>query len=286
MLEKLLLQYKFPYEKFGGIKFMEKKHIKDILSFLKVSINPKDEISWFRIFKLYPNIGSVYSKRITDEIIVNGMDELLDEKYRNKIYGKYLPLIHQTIKDVQEMALQDQLEFLIEYRFNLINNIIGLSKKNEASKQESYRDNDEDYKESKMLLDFAEGYSTAESFLTDMTLETPNKNTNEDSFNVTTVHSAKGLEYKVVFVLSCVDGTFPWDFPPKVENERTIRKHQESIEEERRVLYVAITRAKSYLYLMYPKTIFKGGYTALPDISRFLKEKNLDKRFLDEIRVR
>lgn len=288
MLEKLLLQYKFPYEKFGGIKFMEKKHIKDILAFVKVSINPKDEISWFRIFKLYPNIGSVYSKRITDEIIVKGMDELKDEKYASKSYGTYLPEIYQTISKISEMSLKEELDFLIEYRMELIDKIIGLSKKNEATKQELRKDNDEDYKESKLLLDFAEGYSSAKEFITDLTLETPNKDNDDDYdyFNVTTVHSAKGLEYKVVFILSCVDGTFPWDFKPKVETPRTLKKYKDSIEEERRVLYVAVTRAKAYLYLMYPQNVFKGGYNSQPNISRFLTQNKLKEKYLDEIYVR
>ena len=288
MLEKLLMQYKIPYEKFGGIKFMEKKHIKDILAFVKVSINPKDEISWFRIFKLYPNIGSVYSKRITDEVVIKGVDELLNPKYQKKNFGQYLPDIHKTIMDITNMSLSEELQFLIDYRYDLINRIVEISKKSSAVKSELLRDNDEDYKESKLLLDFAKGYSKAEEFITDLTLETPNKDIDDsyDYLNVTTVHSAKGLEYKVVFILSCVDGVFPWDFTPKVDTYRTRKKHEEDIEEERRVLYVAVTRAKEYLYLMFPQTTFRGGYTTIPDISRFLAENNLRYKYLNEIEVR
>jgi superfamily I DNA/RNA helicase len=216
----------------------------------------------------------------------HGVDELLNTKYTTKKYGQYLPELHRCIIDTQDMSLQDKLDYYIEYRYDLTKRVIKLANKTESSKKELFRDNEYAYEESGMLIDFSKGYQDAESFLTDLTLEAPSIENDEDYFNVSTVHSAKGLEYNTVFVLSCLDGTFPWDFKPKTINSRTIRKKELEIEEERRILYVAITRAKENLYLMLPLTQFYGGYGSSPSISRFLKENNIKNKYTETMRVR
>lgn len=278
-LEKLLTQYGIPYQKFGGIKFLERTHIKDILAFLRVFTNYKDEISWFRIFQLYPDIGPSYARQISKEIVVKGFEELLDPKHQKRKYGRNLPLLYNSLKKMENMSLKEQLEFLIDYRHDLNETIINNSRRSATSKNDHLKQNDSDWKDSKLLIDMATGYSTATSFLTDITLESPDKGEKEqDYFNITTVHSAKGLEYDIVFILNCTDGVFPWDFPIKNENEFSKRIKFLELEEERRVFYVAITRAKTHLYLLVPHRVFKFGSSEVAKPSRYLTETEKTKK--------
>ena len=151
-------------------------------------------------------------------------------------------------------------------------NVIKKSRRNDTSKTDALKDKDQNYKDSKLLIDMAEGYLDALSFLTDITLETPNTQEDGDYFNVTTVHSAKGLEYDVVFVIHCTDNKFPSVREPKYPTPVALKELAKSLEEERRVFYVAITRAKKYLYLTIPKRITTYGSTNITEPSRYLTE--------------
>ena len=210
---------------------------------------------------------------------MKGFEELLDSKHQKRKYGRNLPLLYNSLKKMENMSLKEQLEFLIDYRHDLNETIINNSRRSATSKNDHLKQNDSDWKDSKLLIDMATGYSTATSFLTDITLESPDKGEKEqDYFNITTVHSAKGLEYDIVFILNCTDGVFPWDFPIKNENEFSKRIKFLELEEERRVFYVAITRAKTHLYLLVPRRVFKFGSSEVAKPSRYLTETEKTKK--------
>lgn len=289
ILESLLTKKYYTYEKFGGIKFLERTFVKDIFAFLKLSVNNKDELSWFRIFQIYPNIGIVHAKKMTEKIIENSIDELLDNKYEGKKYAYYFDEIHSVINHLQEMSLSDQLEYLInKYYFSLLEKSINASRKSPAKKKELLAEVKENKDEANILFEFAEGYTSTLKFLTDLTLETPERNKSDDKITISTVHSAKGLEWKVVFIMHCIEGSFPSNpnFKNISLNPKVIKKMEDDLEEERRVFYVAVTRAKDYLYLTYPKTSLTYDKRVEKNtISRFI-DKDLKKCLEFEIKER
>ena len=286
MLEAMMLKYNIAYQKFGGTKLMEKAHIKNIFAFLKLTINIEDEISWFRIFQLYPNIGTVYAKKLTEKISENGIEELKDDKYKKKKYGQSLPEIFDTINNLNKLPLDKQLEFLInDYYFELTERTILKSNKNDTTKSELLYNNKENKEESQVLFEFANGYKSTNSFLTDLTLETPTAQTDEECITISTVHSAKGLEYKIGFIINCVEGSFPCIRQPKITGPIANKKIEEMVEEERRIFYVAVTRVKEDLYITYPETLCKYGQTERTELGRFLLENNIKGKLFNNIKA-
>jgi DNA helicase-2/ATP-dependent DNA helicase PcrA len=287
-LEALIAQinknYDIQYQKFGGIKFLEKSHIKDIMAYLKILVNIKDEISWFRIFQLYPNIGPVYARKLTLGIIENGIEELNKDKHKNKKYGQYLSKIYETYTALLDLEFQEQLDKIINKYYKEVRNLsIEVSSSTESAKKAESKEVKSDIDEAQLLIELAEGYKTANSFLTDMTLEAKQKDIPDEILTISTIHSAKGLEYKVVFILNCVDGTFPWVKKPTSSHPEALKRVESDIEEERRVFYVALTRAKDDLYLICPKMGIKYGTYQKYEISRFLSEDNIYKNYTDII---
>lgn len=255
ILESLLTKKYYSYEKFGGIKFLERTFVKDIFAFLKLSVNDKDELSWFRIFQLYPNIGIVYAKKMTEKIAENGIDELLKDEYNGKRYSSYFSEIHGVIEYLKTIDLPTQLDYLInKYYFKLLEKSLDASRKSKNKKEELLKEIKENKEEADVLFEFANGYTSTLKFLTDLTLEIPEKSKDEDRLTISTVHSAKGLEFKVVFVIHCIEGSYPSLLNSPSVSAKAIKKEQDDLEEERRIFYVAVTRAKDYLYLTYPKT--------------------------------
>ena len=118
----------------------------------------------------------------------------------------------------------------------------------------------------------ANGYKSIEKFLTDLTLEASGPSYEKDAITISTVHSAKGLEFKVVFIMDCVDGSFPCIRKATADTPKAKENAFAEFEEERRVLYVALTRAKYDLYIMWPEFISKFGSTEKATLSCFLKD--------------
>ena len=239
-LEILLGQYGFDFQKFGGIKFLERQYVKDILSFLKLTQNETDEIAWFRILQLYPNIGSFYARKISTDIVENGMACLNDKKYTKSAYGKKLPELFNTIEKLKTLTLREQLTFLIEsYYFALVEEKTTNSKIKEQTKREILIDNKENKEQSRVLYELSRDYSTTLKFLTDITLEPPTTlDEPGETITMSTVHSAQGLEFKYVFIMDCVEESIPYLKPTN-----NPQKDLDALEEERRIFYVACTRA-------------------------------------------
>lgn len=265
-LELELQKKKIPFQKIGGIKFVEAAHIKDVLAFLKTSVNIKDVLSFSRILKLLNGIGH---KKANQIISVLNFDLL-------KNFDKNFP-----ISKINKLTNEEELFQLLKLLKNLAFDEESLAEKIQKviifytpyfqSKFDDYNKREKDFNS---LLTIASRYDDLQSFLSDLALDPPNSSIldfedeqKEKNFlTISTIHSAKGLEWEVVFIMNVVEGYFPSYYS---------LKNEEQLEEERRLFYVAVTRAKERLYITYPMFINSnemGSSFARP--STFLKEIN------------
>jgi DNA helicase II / ATP-dependent DNA helicase PcrA len=265
-LELELQRCDIPFIKRGGFKFIETAHIKDVLAHLRVIANPADAVSWMRVLVLIEGIGNRKAERLIDEIV----REAEPEKRLAEIVAMMQGRGQGAASGCSRLATMlaglrtnharpaDQLAEVIEYYLPIM--------------REAYTD---DYPKRERDLEhfqnLAERYRSLEAMLADMALEPPTDSigdvlaVDEDEGYVTlsTIHSAKGLEWRAVFVIWVADGRFPG--PMSVSPEE--------LEEERRLMYVASTRARDELYLTYPIQMFDralGFVMGRP--SRFLEE--------------
>ncbi|MFA3781955.1 ATP-dependent helicase [Melioribacteraceae bacterium 4301-Me] len=259
-LEIELNKANIPYIKFGGMKFIEAAHVKDILAFLRISHNPIDFVSWYRILLLHEGIGPRKAQQIMNEIsegklnITSHPEKNVSSKYNEHIYRLFELLFQIHTKNQSPV---DKLEAILVYYEPLFKN--------------KYDDYNKRKKDLDMILTIAEHYKSIESFLTDMALEPPQDTVidvepgdkEKEYLTLSTIHSAKGLEWHTVFILNAIDGFFPSSFS---------FGNYEQLEEERRLMYVAVTRAKQNLYVSYPMQIFDrlSGVT-LAKPSRFIE---------------
>lgn len=246
LLEKSLTMLGIKFKKFGGEKFMEKEVVKDILSFLRIAVNNGDEIALYRILKRYPGIGKKYAKEIADTATEFGLNQVL-KLYPKRSFNKYLQEFVSKIDEINEVEIQDQLSLLIkDYYPSLIDMTINASKSKD--KNEYRKKLTEQLEESEILFEMAEDYKSSKKFLEDLILDATEPSDDEDYLNITTIHSAKGLEYDIVFIMDLINGIIPKDnLPP------------DNIPEELRCLYVAATRARKQMYLMFPQAFLGAG---------------------------
>ena len=265
-LELELQKKKIPFQKIGGIKFVEAAHIKDVLAFLKTSVNIKDVLSFSRILKLLNGIGH---KKANQIISVLNFD-LLKNFDKNFPISKINKLTNEE-ELFQLLTLLKNLAFDEESLAEKIQKVIIFYTPYFQSKFDDYNKREKDFNS---LLTIASRYDDLQSFLSDLALDPPNSSIidfedeqKEKNFlTISTIHSAKGLEWEVVFIMNVVEGYFPSYYS---------LKNEEQLEEERRLFYVAVTRAKERLYITYPMFINSnemGSSFARP--STFLKEIN------------
>ena len=255
-----------PFEVRSGLRFFERAHIKDVTAYLKVLVNPKDELSWKRILKLLPGIGNVTADRIWKEISKdeNPLNKIKSKKILN-LFPKKVPedwfRFTNLLFSLQDSSLQKNIGGMIHL-------IVQQDYQNYL--RSKYPDYEERMEDLNQLASFARDYTSLRSFLSELALlgsvesETVVSGGEDDEVVVlSTVHQAKGLEWSVVFIIWLADGRFP--------AAKALRK-DEDLEEERRLLYVATTRAKEELYLCFP--IIGGNWrrAVLVKPSRFLKE--------------
>ena len=282
-LEIELAATNIPFEKYGGIRFTETSHIKDMIAYLKVLFNPNDSISWFRILQLIDGIGEKTATNIINmmsqsskgieflkEIISSDSGKInYNKRYYKGIYKLYLML--RKLSE-EKLLPHDQLRIIYDYYFYIF--------------KDKYDDFNKREKDIQSLFYVSQRYKSIRNFLSDLTIE-PIKETqsfvlpeNDDKERLTlsTIHSAKGLEWHTVFIIYLVDGYLP---------STMALNSVEEIEEERRLLYVAATRAKNSLYLLKPNNARRGGnyfevsYSSFSEASRFLKENNIIEKFTD-----
>lgn len=271
-IEEALITRGFPYQIVGGIRFYERKEIKDVLSYLRFIINPNDLISFERIYNV-PTRGigeTTFNKIITikEADLIQSIGTLAKDKGDTK-QARALTEFKKLLTDLSERKNDKNLSSVIKYVIKRINYEDYL--KNLAAKKELY-DNIEDKMENlKELLTVAKKYDLLmgeegiEKFLEEIALlqETDKTKASVDRITLMTVHSSKGLEFPIVFIAGMEEGLFP-------HSRATLAPLE--LEEERRLCYVAITRAKDRLIMTHAKyrNIFGRTETNLP--SRFIQE--------------
>jgi len=242
-LELELVRRNIPYVKYGGLKFLEAAHVKDFLSVLKWAENPKNEVAAFRVLKLLPGMGPATAARCFEHMVVGGhLFSSLREFRPPAAAAKGWTGFCEMLEILAGAGLDDhgwQTQMTLVRRWY------------QAQLERLYDGLDTREADLEQLEQISGRYPTRERFLTELTLDPPSAAgdlagdplLDEDYLILSTVHSAKGQEWESVFVLNVSDGNFPSEFAtgkPKM------------IEEERRLLYVAMTRAKQSLSLVVP----------------------------------
>ncbi len=280
-LEVELTKRDIPYEFRGGVRFFERAHIKDVLAYLKVFTNPNDEIAWSRVLTMQVGIGPAAVQKIllhVRKITVEQPDALLNAEVVRHI-GSVLGVRAQIgFNDFLQVYEAMDEEYSIQKSENsetgispsvLLRAVIE-SKYREYLEAEyvDYRDRVSDLEQ---LANYAEKRDDVATFLADVTMQESftagqasqegSPDDDEEKVVLSTVHQAKGLEWEAVFVLGASAGQFP--------SERSAKEHK-GLEEERRLFYVAVTRAKRHLTISYPLV---GGYNyTLQGPSLFIEE--------------
>lgn len=291
-----------PYRVQSGVRFFEQAHIKDVISYLRVIVNPRDELAWKRILKMIPGIGRATAARIYEAIAVrdeSGRGDAESEG-RGDATGEIVKLLSSStdvtasprpgvaasrlkVRASQPWrAFVALLELLVsdEYRSQPSKQIaLILERGYEQYLSENFENAESRAEDIRGLAIFAQRYDSTETFLSELALlsterfSEPQPLTGEDVISggeddelltLTSVHQAKGLEWKVVFIIWAAEGKFP--------SPRSL-KEIDSEEEERRLWYVALTRAKDELYITYPLMITDyNRQTVLQKPSRFVTE--------------
>lgn len=273
-LEVELNRAAISYVKVGGFKFTESAHIKDILAHLKIFAAPQDQLSWTRVLLLIEKIGPATAQRIYTAVLKEGAGPtgLLSAKLKMKPNAG-IDRLKQLIAamDATPHPISRWGEMVLEYYKPYL--------------ETAYDDHPRRLRDLEQLISIMERYDRLDDFLDDMALDPPNDSVanglaptethrNQNQLVLSTIHSAKGLEWHTVFIIWALDGRFP--SIQAIDNPDTL-------EEERRLMYVAITRAQQSLHITYPVQIFdRATQSLLYEPSRFLEdapEALLKRRF-------
>ena len=251
-LELELIKHNIPYVVRGGLRFFEQAHIKDILSYLKIIVNPRDELSFKRTLKLHKGIGRKLANKIWSEFQENNynLNFLLQHNFhlpKNALWG--LENFREIMKNLISLRKpQEMLEYILNQFYK---DYIYLT----------FEDPQERIMDIEQLIRLSRQYNHPKNFLQEISFYETFKGENvlgkmdeEETIILSTIHQAKGLEWEVVFIIGCTQGQFP---------HFESLEHISKLEEERRLFYVAITRAKSYLYISYPKLKYNSKSGAL-----------------------
>ncbi|MCH8054562.1 MAG: ATP-dependent helicase [Deltaproteobacteria bacterium] len=259
-LEIELARQNIPFIKRGGFRFMESAHIKDLLAYLRILSNPQDAISWSRVLMLLEGVGTRLSQRVIHWLLegTNPTERLRSFETRGKV-AHGLRTLAQVLEACSEgYRPAEKAQYLMQYYLPIL-------------KRKYPDDYPKRLKDMEHFQGMTERYRSLERLLSDMALEPPTDSVegvlavdpDEGPLVLSTIHSAKGLEWHSVFIIWVLEGRFPSYY-----NIDT----QEELEEERRLLYVASTRAKENLFITYPIKIFDRGLrTILSRPSQFIE---------------
>jgi DNA helicase-2/ATP-dependent DNA helicase PcrA len=270
-LEVELTNRNIPFVKYGGQKFVEAAHIKDVMAHARITHNPLDGVSWYRVLLLMRGIGQKTAERIIEEIIGKKKGLTLKEETLSKTED--LQSLFKLLREI-DGARQTPVELMhafIKYYQPLL--------------KAKYDDFNKRLNDLDSLERIAARYSSLEQFLVDMALEPPERNIieagrgdkDDSHLTLSTIHSAKGLEWQTVFVIYVAEGHIP---------SYLSLESSDAIEEERRLFYVALTRAKENLFLLKPhidrspRSYFSESKTIFTRMSRFLEEGGIMDKYI------
>jgi DNA helicase-2/ATP-dependent DNA helicase PcrA len=243
-LEIELTRRNIPFVKFGGLKFLEAAHIKDVLAFLRWAENARDRVAGFRVIQLLPGVGPATAARLLDRIAkapdaLQAIQAFPPPAAAAESWSSFV----ETIRVVGGKSAGWPAELDLVCRWYM------------PHLERMYEDAVMRQADLAQLVQIASTYPTRERFLTELTLDPPDATSDqagvplldEDYLILSTIHSAKGQEWRSVFILNAIEGCIPSDLSTGNTAE---------IEEERRLLYVAMTRAKDHLHLILPQRFF------------------------------
>jgi DNA helicase-2/ATP-dependent DNA helicase PcrA len=285
-LEIELNKANIPFVKFGGFKFIETAHIKDLVAYLRVIENPRDAVAWNRILMLVDGVGPRTAEKVLSDILARRVDARAHGRtgdvpvfwagYPPGTDNVYPERVHDLFEVLKAAAPQhrlpaDKVQLLLNYYHPLFTR--------------RYDDFNKRKKDLEMFQQITERYRSLSTLLADLALEPANESvtdisapgTDDEKLVLSTIHSAKGLEWHSVFVIYALDGRFP--------NSRAAI-NEDAMEEERRLMYVACTRAKENLFITYPINVYdRESGLLLSKPSRFidgLPEQLLERWVVDE----
>jgi DNA helicase-2/ATP-dependent DNA helicase PcrA len=251
-LEIELTRRNIPFVKFGGLKFLDSAHVKDMLALLRFAQNPRDRVAGFRLLQMLPGVGPASAAKVLDTLADSPrpMLTLAEMAAPPRTGGEWSDFVEVMQGIANGAGWPTEIEQArLWYEPHL---------------ERLHEDADTRKADLLQLEQIASGYPTRERFLTELTLDPPDATSDqagvplldEDYLILSTIHSAKGQEWTSVFVMNCVDGCIPSDLGTGSTPE---------LEEERRLLYVAMTRAKDDLTLVTPQRFFVHGQHAQGD---------------------
>ena len=271
LLEAELVRRNIPFHKYGGLKFVETAHVKDLMAFLRLAENPRDVVAGMRILGLLPGVGPTKAHRLMGLLADSGGDfstwkEFSPPAATREIWPKFVALVTGLAQAEGELPAQ----------------VHRVRKFYDPLLAELYDNPHPRSRDLEQLEQIASRYRDRATMLAEITLDPPNSTQDlagaplldEDYLVLSTIHSAKGLEWDAVYVIHASDGNIPSDMATG---------SPEGVEEERRLFYVALTRAKRHLYVLWPLRYYQSwgsfsdrhGYAQL---SRFLP-KGVEKCF-------
>ncbi len=272
LFEDRLVKLNIPYRLVGGVRFYERREIKDVLAYLRVILNPYDEISVKRIINIpRRGIGQTTLDKITAYAIANEMaffealkavEHILQTKAKCKPVYAFVELIESLRRDAAEHTVSELMNLMLERTGYLLE-----LEADTDDNGETRAENVEELISKAVQYEQDDENPTLAGFLEDVSLvaDVDNLNADDDGVVLMTVHSAKGLEFPVVFLCGLEEGLFP--------GNRAIQSpNPNDIEEERRLCYVAITRAERELYVTHAVTRLQYGHQVYNPPSRFIKE--------------
>jgi ATP-dependent DNA helicase UvrD/PcrA len=250
-LEVELTRRNIPFVKFGGLKFLDAAHVKDMLALLRFTQNPRDRVAGFRLMHLIPGVGPASAQRALEHMAAaaDPVAALADGPVPPRAGDDWRTFVG-AVTNISHSNWPADLELARLWYEPHLDRI--------------HEDSETRRADLIQLEQIASGYPSRERFLTELTLDPPDATSDqagiplldEDYLILSTIHSAKGQEWKSVYVLNVVDGCMPSDLGAGTSAE---------IEEERRLLYVAMTRAKDELHLLVPQRFFTHGQHAKGD---------------------
>lgn len=259
-LEIELARHNIPFVKRGGFQFMESAHIKDLLAYLRILSNPQDAISWSRVLLLLEGVGPQLSQKVVRWLLerVNPTERLRSFEATGKAAHGLRTLAQVLEACSKEHRPADQAQYLMQYYLPIL-------------KRKYPDDYPKRLRDMEHFQGMTERYRSLERLLSDMALDPPTESVeevlavdpDEGPLVLSTIHSAKGLEWHSVFIIWVLEGRFPSFYNINTDEE---------LEEERRLLYVAATRAKENVFITYPTKIFDRGLrTVLSRPSQFIE---------------